>query len=700
MKKMTTRSIIMTLIFVLMLTGTVAKPVNADVPSLDQIRVALYVNLPKYSSITKSVTLSSESAFQLGVKSGNSTTPWLSFPANNQIRLSTNDFKVNVFESTTYSSALQVFEAVKKAGGSPFIISMSKSSKQTYQVLEGSYATSQDATAAATKWKSNASISSLLSGTPMITGPLAYESGSYAAKADALAAAANFGAQGLNNAIGVKQNSEGKIEYTVIVGMVGTAAELELVKVAASKVSSSLTATTGKENTIIMRMDHTATASATAINELYLYNPQLVVTVKADNSGNMKVSERSERSYRGTIELGSLNNDMYVVNELPFEQYLYSVVAIEMYPSWPLEALKAQAVAARTYALYSGDSYVVGQVVDTTSSQAYYGVNSEHERTTQAVNETKGQVITYNGKLIETVYSSNAGGKTADAQEIWGNDIAYLKSVSSPDQIAEKGLLNWYRVVMPDGKVGYIREDLVTDTGQVNPAGRPILRSNTDGTNIRRNPIVQTNVNAIAQINSGVQLIGLEKVIQSNPMTWRRGPYTSNEVAAAINSKVPGAVSGAITSMEVTKVGTSNRVLEISVNGKALPITKPLDFRSALGIDGSLQSTLFTIEQTGKIVILGANQSIRTKADGAKSLQVVGANGNTATVNSEYLYVLDGSGNVRTATGDAGYQYNGTGFGHGVGMSQYGAYGLAEQGYDYDYILKYYYKGTTITKDE
>lgn len=703
MKHIAKKSLVMLLSIVILISVATTNTAtsSAAVPSLDQIRVALFASIPnKFTSITKSVTLSSTNAYHLSVTANNSKTQWLSFAANSQIRLAQNDYKVNVFESTTFSDAQAVFNAVKAAGGSPFIVSMSKNSKVTYQVLEGGYASNKDATTAATKWKSNATISKLISSAPLVTGPYAFESGSYATKTEALTAAATFGAQGLNNAISMKLGSSGKLEYSVVVGMVGTSAELELVKTLASKVSSSLTPITGVENSILMRVDHSVTNSATASNELYIYNSKTVLSVNADQNGTIKLNERSERSYRGTLEIGSLNQAMYVVNELPFEQYLYSVVAIEMYPSWPMEALKAQAVAARTYALYAGNNFVIAHVVDTTLSQAYYGVNSENTRTTQAVDETAGEVLMYNGKLVETVYSANAGGRTADAKEIWGNDIAYLKSVSSPDQIAEKGLKYWYRVVLPNGQVGYIREDLVNDTGKVNEAGKPILMSNTDGTNIRKNPIIESNVAAIAQINSGVQLVALEKVIQSNSMNWRRGPYTSDEVAKAINAKAAGAVTGSITSMEVTKVGASNRVLEISVNGKALPITKPLDFRSALGVDGSLQSTLFTIEETGKVVILGANQSNRTKTDGAKTLQVIGANGNTASANGEYLYILDGSGNVRAATKDAGFQYNGTGNGHGVGMSQYGAYGLAEQGYDYEYILKYYYTGTTIAKDE
>ncbi|URN92928.1 MAG: SpoIID/LytB domain-containing protein [Candidatus Pristimantibacillus lignocellulolyticus] len=700
MLKIAKQSLIVSVVIALMLSISVSIPAKAAVPSLDQIRVALFVDIPKkYSSITKVATLSSESALKLSVKTASNSTEWLNFPGNDQLRLAMNDYKVNLFESTDFAAAQQVSKAVKTAGGTPFLTSLSKNDKVTFQVFEGGYASNSDATTAATKWKSNATLSKLLKSAPTIYGPFALESGSYSAKADAQVAATRFGSQGLNTTIGMKLNSAGKLEYSVVVGMVGTAAELGLVKTAASKVNSSLKELKGSEDMLLMRVDHTVTDRGTSSNELYLYNPHMIVSLKADKEGLVKVTERSDRSYRGTIELGSLNNAMYVVNELPFEQYLYSVVAIEMYPSWPLEALKSQAVAARTYALYSGSSFVVANVVDTTTSQAYYGANSESANTTKAVNETKGEVITYNGKLIETLYSANAGGVTADAKEIWNNEVAYLKSVSSPDAISEKGLFYWYRVVLPNGKVGYIREDLAKDTGKTNEAGKPILLSNTDATNIRRNPIVQSNVPAVDLINSGTQLIALEKVIQSNSMNWRRGPYSSDEIAKTINAKLPSTISGNINSFNVSKVGVSGRALEVSVNGKALPVAKPVDLRAILGVDGSLQSTLFSIEETGKIVILGANQLDRTKTDGAKTLQVVGANGNTATVNGEYMYVLDGSGNVRAATADAGYQYNGKGNGHGVGMSQYGAYGLAEQGYDYQYILKYYYTGTEVVQN-
>lgn len=693
------RSGLLAIVAALLISLGAGLPAQAATPTLDSIRVALFLNLPgKYVSLTKGVTLSSPQAMNLSVQAGGKTVQWLTFAENNQLRLGLNDYKVKLYEATEFNSAKQVFDAVKTAGGSPFLTSLSKNNKVTYQVIEGGYATQNDAATALNKWKSNAGVAKLAGSGMIVSGPFSLVNDGHASKADALKAAASFGAQGLDTAIGLSLNGEGKLNYSVMVGLAGTQAELELVKATAGKVSSKLEAAKGSEDMLVMRVDHSVTGTANSSDELYLYNPQLVVTVKAASNGNVKVLERSERSYRGLIEAGSLNNQMYIVNELPFEQYLYSVVAIEMYPSWPLEALKAQAVAARTYALYGGKNFNVAHVVDTTTSQAYYGVNAEDKNSNAAVDATKGEVLMYNGKLVETLFHSSAGGRTADAKEIWGNEVAYLKSVTSPDSLAEKGLHSWYRVVLPDGKVGYIREDIVKDSGLKNAAGKPILLTTTNETNIRRNPLIQSNVAPIAQINSGVELVALEKVIQSNATTWRRGPYTSAEMVKTISAKQ--AITGPITTMEVSGTGPSGRALGVKVNGKQLTVSTPFGLRGLLGVDGSLQSTYFNIEQTGQVIVLGASAQQRTKSDGAGGLQVLGSGGRTASANAEYMFVLDGQGNMRAATKEAGFQFDGNGNGHGVGMSQYGAYSFANQGYDYKYILQYYYAGSTIAKDE
>src|SRR5690606_35568877 len=187
------------------------------------------------------------------------------------------------------------------------------------------------------------------------------------------------------------------------------------------------------------------------------------------------------------------------------EQYLYSVVAVEMYTSWPLEALKAQAVASRTFAVQKGMQFKVAHVVDTTLSQAYYGAGSETDNTRKAVDETNGQIILYKNKPIDAIYSSNAGGQTSKASEVWRNDLPYLMSVPSNDTLAEEGLYDWYLVVLNNGQAGYMRADYLQDTGRKNEAGLPLYQVTADKVAVRKHPLIQTTIPTIAELNTGTQ---------------------------------------------------------------------------------------------------------------------------------------------------------------------------------------------------
>lgn len=253
--------------------------------------------------------------------------------------------------------------------------------------------------------------------------------------------------------------------------------------------------------------------------------------------------------------------------------------------------------------------------------------------------------------------------------------------------------------MLPNGLLGYIREDLVKDTGNKTEAGSAILEITTDGTNIRRHPVIQDTVPVVAQLQKGSKVIALEKIIESNPMNWVRGPFTHNELLTTINARVNPKLTAPITSIEVSGRGISGRAIELKVNGQILKISSPDSIRSILGHGGSLPSTLFNIEETAKIVMQGAEEAKSTRVDNTRKLYVMGVSGKSAAWSDEHLYVLDGNKNVRVATKEAAFQFKGTGYGHGVGLSQYGALSLAQQGYDYQYILKYYYNGITIAKE-
>ncbi len=139
------------------------------------------------------------------------------------------------------------------------------------------------------------------------------------------------------------------------------------------------------------------------------------------------------KSYRGMLIIRRFMGKLLFVNHLDIEDYLKGVVSKEMPPDWPLEALKAQAVIARTYAIYKRthmSDYKGFDLYDSTLDQVYQGLDGEGEKGNRAVESTAGIVITYKGEVIKSYYHSTSGGRTEDPVNVWGKPYPYLRSVS------------------------------------------------------------------------------------------------------------------------------------------------------------------------------------------------------------------------------------------------------------------------------
>ncbi len=136
--------------------------------------------------------------------------------------------------------------------------------------------------------------------------------------------------------------------------------------------------------------------------------------------------------YTGNIQVLKGDKSLYLINELPLEAYVEGVVAAEVGTNWDLEALKTQAVITRTYAIYQ-KSLSKNPRFDITSTvlhQVYKGNNSQ-VLISYAVRETAGEILTYEGKPIEALYHSTSGGRTENAEEVFGKSYPYLKSVET-----------------------------------------------------------------------------------------------------------------------------------------------------------------------------------------------------------------------------------------------------------------------------
>ena len=147
-----------------------------------------------------------------------------------------------------------------------------------------------------------------------------------------------------------------------------------------------------------------------------------------------------QRRYAGNLNIFIRNKDILIINVLGIEKYLGSVVGSEMPAKWPLEALKAQAIASRTYALKQKGNHLY-DIDSTNKNQVYIGLEARTYKTARAVNKTRSLVLTYKNKLINSLFHSSSAGMTENSQDVWKNKYPYLSSVKDFDKNNPK--LQW-----------------------------------------------------------------------------------------------------------------------------------------------------------------------------------------------------------------------------------------------------------------
>ena len=187
----------------------------------------------------------------------------------------------------------------------------------------------------------------------------------------------------------------------------------------------------------------------------------------------------NNKPYRGVIELQNILGSIHVINVLKLNEYLYSVVPSEIPSSWEHEALKAQAIAARTYAFYHINHQKSRRLYDlngTTRFQVYKGLSVENPATTEAVNRTAGELIVFKNEPIISYFHSTCGGKTIDDKYIWKrSDFPYLKGTSCA-YCQESPHYNWDLLV----SLNSIRSALKKDRKQVGRIKSIIFKKRND----------------------------------------------------------------------------------------------------------------------------------------------------------------------------------------------------------------------------
>jgi stage II sporulation protein D len=321
------------------------------------------------------------------------------------------------------------------------------------------------------------------------------------------------------------------------------------------------------------------------------------------------------RRYRGKGEARVNSSALLAgISELPVEHYLYGVVPLELGPiQYPeVEAQRAQAVAARTYAMAgfgkrSSDGY---DLRATTDDQVYGGYAFEHPVSNAAVDATAGIVATSGGKLISALFSSTSGGHTADNEEAFtGAPASYLRGI-------------------PDAERGKAFEHVPS---------LEVFRAHANSRSLRA---------------------AAEGDFESNWASFHRWSFewTADEISSVI-STFAGKPVGRVLEINVLERGPSGRVLRIE----------------------------YVTEQG---TFTHAKDAIRS------SLKYINASGNPANLLSTLFFIEPVK--PRGSESEGGFRVYGGGFGHGVGLSQTGAVGMAEKGHSFTEILMHYYRGITL----
>ncbi len=391
-------------------------------------------------------------------------------------------------------------------------------------------------------------------------------------------------------------------------------------------------------------------------------------------AGDMKVQPNSYGSYT-------------LVNQVPVEAYLRGVVPHEIGPSAPKNAIEAQAVLARTYALrnlrrFEIDNY---EICADTQCQVYFGLAQTDPKSDRAIAATAGQVLTYGNQLVDALYSSTTGGITARFTDVWnGDDRPYLT---------------------------------------------PVIDSLQPKWNLEQRPLSnEANFRAFIALKDGFNEDGWEA------FRWDR--KASLEVMSATikeylsNRQHPLANFNKLTNLTVVERAPSGRVQKLTVETDlgSFDLIKDESVKALV----PPRSLLFYVEPVMEIPKPKASDLAGQKK-GATSANSQAANNQATTAESGFK--IKETGNTQTGSEPAataqtsttnagaerpdeavlsaqppvnqtpekqatpvltGFRFVGGGFGHGVGMSQTGAYNLGEKGYSYQQILQFYYPGTQL----
>ncbi|SMG08897.1 SpoIID/LytB domain-containing protein [Dethiosulfovibrio salsuginis] len=353
----------------------------------------------------------------------------------------------------------------------------------------------------------------------------------------------------------------------------------------------------------------------------------------------------NKRPYLGFFKVTLSRGRLFVVNVIDVESYLRGVLKMEVNPGWPKESLKAQAIISRTYALnqmgrHGSDGF---DVCATQHCQVYRGINAHDRAIDKAISETKGKVLTYKGSLAKTLFHSDSGGITAAAKDVWGGDLPYLVSVSDP--VSSSSPHSKWTASLTGSQIG------------------------TALARIGQNIGTATSISVLSRDGSG-RVLDMEVLGTSGRIKIRAHKFRE-------------ALGGSL-------VKSTSFTLRGSASLPTSEPLKPAPNRPNLSdiLSPAEERLLMMLTKQGAF---SSDELIAMLMDPSKKRYFIQKAQGKAPLQPQTPVIAE-----RKPASGGGFILEGKGWGHGVGLSQWGAMALASSGWSAERILAHYYPGTSI----
>ena len=396
-------------------------------------------------------------------------------------------------------------------------------------------------------------------------------------------------------------------------------------------------------------------------------------------------------AYRGSMEIRKTGQGFVVINELPVEEYLYGVVPSEMPVSYPMEALKAQAICARTYVYAHLESPGYGEYgahVDDSTGYQVYNNTAEKEEAIQAVQETKGEVVRLNGELVDTYYYSTSCGFGAD-ERVWNPGEEKKGSYLTAASISETAMQQDQNSAEIPGTEYFTAQDMCRGD-----YFHEFLHNPPETDFERQEPWYRWSITVESLDTESLRRV-LKERQEAEPdriLVEKNGDKTEPVGSNAGNAGSNAGNAGG----NVENVGgnAGNAGSNAEAAGEWEDIGRITDIRIGKRGDGGIAESL-VIKGEKKTVTVLSQYNIRAVlcAGGVTAVRQDGSKVELKMLLPSAFFEIE---SVKEGENMIGYKLYGGGYGHGAGMSQNAARHMAEKGYTTADILLFFYRDCKI----